>query len=157
MTEVERIADQMQRAFEREAWHGPALMELLGDVDAPTAAAHPVNRAHSIWELVHHLTAWKRAIPRRMRGEAVELHGEDDWPPVEDFSEAAWKRALENLKSAHRELYQATLALPAARLSDPVPNRPHNLRFMLHGMVQHDLYHAGQIALLKKASSTERW
>ncbi|HXZ80916.1 MAG TPA: DinB family protein [Terriglobales bacterium] len=157
MSEVKRIADQMQRAFEREAWHGPSLLELLGDVDAPTAAAHPVNEVHSIWEIVYHLTAWKRAIPVRMRGEAIELRGEQDWPPVEDVGESAWQATLDNLKTAHRGLHEATLALPEARLSDPVPNRPHNIWFMLHGMVQHDLYHAGQIALLKKASSLERW
>ena len=150
-SESSRIADQMKRAFVGEAWHGPALMELLEGVTAATASAHPLAPAHSIWEIGRHITAWKHALRRRMNGEAVELTGEQDWPPVSDVSETSWIETIEELKRAHNELESAVAALDDGRLHDTVPGKDYDLWFMLHGAVQHDLYHAGQIALLKKS------
>lgn len=151
MSEISRISDQLRRAFYGEAWHGPSVMELLKDVAAAQAAAHPVAGAHSIWEIVHHITAWKGAVVRRLQGEAVELKGEQDWPPVKDASQASWQKSLAALEQAHQLLEKMVAALNDERLAGPVPNRDHNVYFMLHGVIQHDLYHAGQIAVLKKA------
>ncbi len=150
MSEIARIADQLHRAFYGEAWHGPSVLELLRQVSAERAAAHPLPSAHSVWEVVNHITAWKRAIPVRLRGTAIELSGEQDWPPVSDASAAAWERALRELETAHAELEAAVRLLPDSRLTDPVAGRDYDVYFMLHGLVQHDLYHAGQIAVLKK-------
>jgi uncharacterized damage-inducible protein DinB len=152
MTEVERIADQIRRAFEGDAWHGPALMELLPAVNSMVANSHPINNAHSVWEIVNHLTAWKRAVLQRMNGQAVELIGEQDWPTVRDDSEEAWQKTLEALQDTQKELYDAVVALPESRLDERVPNRDHTIRYMLVGVAQHELYHAGQIAVLRKAA-----
>jgi len=152
MKEVGQIADQIRRAFEGDAWHGPALMELLPAVNSLVASSHPVNNAHSVWEIVNHLTAWKRAVLQRMNGQAVELIGEQDWPTVRDDSEEAWQKALADLQESQKKLYDAVVALPESRLDEKVPNRDHNLRYMLVGVAQHDLYHAGQIAVLRKAA-----
>ncbi len=73
MTESVRLADQLRRAFEGNAWHGDSLLELLAGVDAKTAAAKPIKDAHSIWELVLHIAAWDDAVRRRTAGEAVNL------------------------------------------------------------------------------------
>jgi uncharacterized damage-inducible protein DinB len=148
--EVSRIADQMRRAYSGDAWHGPSLSELLRGVDAAVAAAHPLHGAHSIWELVLHVTAWKKAVHRRMHGEAIELTGADDWPPVTDTREAAWKRACDALAEAHRELLADVSRFERTRLTETVPGKDYDFYHLLHGAVQHDLYHAGQIALLKK-------
>jgi uncharacterized damage-inducible protein DinB len=151
MNEVERIADQLRRAFEGEAWHGPAVLELLKDVNAAKAAAKPANGGHSIWEIVNHIGAWDGAVRRRIGGEAVELEGDLNFPPVGEASEGAWKKAVQNLKDGHAALIQAVLAMPEHRLLESVPGREHyDYYHMLHGVVQHELYHAGQIALLKK-------
>lgn len=149
-SEVSRIADQMHRAFSGEAWHGPSLSEILHGVDAATAAAHPMHGAHSIWELVLHVAAWKGAVRRRMHGEAIELTGADDWPPVTDPRESAWKAACDALAEAHRALLADASAFDEKRLTETVPGKDYDFYHLLHGAVQHDLYHAGQIALLKK-------
>ncbi|MFB3814833.1 MAG: DinB family protein [Terriglobales bacterium] len=151
MLEISHITDQLQQAFYGEAWHGPALMELLAGVGADIAAAHPLSAGHSIWEIVLHLTAWNRALLRRLDGEAIELRGSEDWPPVPKFSDTEWQQAVRALESSHLNLYEAIAALPPSRLTETVPGKDYNVYFMLQGLVHHYLYHAGQIGLLKKA------
>ncbi len=151
MREIERIADQLRRAVEGNAWHGPALLEILAGVDAQ-AAAHGVPGAHSIWEILHHITAWSRAVVQRLNGEPVQLTGEQDWPPVRESTQAAWLHALEDFRAAQRELQDRINSMSDADLGRPMPGKPYDNWFLLHGLVQHHLYHAGQIALLKKAS-----
>jgi len=151
--EVERIADQLRRAFEGNAWHGPALSEILSDVTSEQAAKKPLCAAHSIWEIVLHIAVWESAVRRRLVGEVIdELPPEEDWPPVKDTSENAWQSILESLKQGNRQLQQAISEFRDERLSEPVPAKGYSMYVMLHGVVQHDLYHAGQIAILKKAS-----
>jgi uncharacterized damage-inducible protein DinB len=150
MNELTRIADQLQRAFYGEAWHGPALMELLRDLDAATASAHRMRGAHNIWEILLHLTAWNLAVRRRLQGEAVELRGEQDWPRVAKFSDLEWQNALRALENSHISLYEAVRDLPESGLAERVPGKDYDVYFMLHGVIQHILYHAGQVALLKK-------
>jgi len=151
LDEIARITDQLKRAFDGEAWHGDSVMEILADVDAKTAAAKPIPGAHSIWEIVNHLSAWEEALRHRVLGEPKELEGEHDWPPVKDSSAAEWKRTVETLRKRHDALMQAVAALPDYKLLAAAPGRDHDYYHMLHGTVQHELYHGGQIAVLKKA------
>ena len=147
------LADQLRRAFEGDAWHGPALLELLADIDAPTAAEHPITNVHSIWELVLHIAAWDDAVNHRIvlgKGLLEDLEDEENFPPVQDTSEAAWKKAIDHAKEAHAQLLKTVQRLPDQRLSEAVPGKPYDIRFMLEGVAQHELYHAGQIAILKK-------
>lgn len=133
-------------------WHGPALADLLGDVSAADAAATPVAAAHSIWELVHHITAWAEIVRLRLAPEyAGEPTPEQDWPPVRDTSADAWRAAVERLKAAHRELAADVAALDDATLLGRATGRDHTVIVMLHGIVEHDAYHGGQIAVLKRA------
>jgi uncharacterized damage-inducible protein DinB len=153
MNETVRLADQIRRAFEGNAWHGDSILELLADVSAKTAAARPIPNAHSIWEILLHIAAWDDAVRRRIGGTAVTLTDEQNFPPVKDTSEAAWRHAIDSVKHGHNELIKAVAAFPDSRLQEQVPGKTqnyHNFFYMFSGIVQHELYHAGQIALLKK-------
>jgi uncharacterized damage-inducible protein DinB len=152
MTEIDRIADQLSRGFDGDAWHGDPLLKILDDVTAEQAAAHPVKDGHSIWEIVNHISAWRPAIVTRLSGKPAELTGNGDWPPVTDNSETAWRNCLSDLRQRHEALMKAVRVFPENKLSENAPNRDHSFYVLLHGMVQHDLYHAGQIAILKKAA-----
>jgi uncharacterized damage-inducible protein DinB len=152
MSEITRIADQLRLAFEGEAWHGPAVLEILADVDARTAAARPIHKAHTIWELTLHVAGWENVIRRRLGGEACSLGDADNFPDVKDTSEAAWRKTVESLKQSHDQLLKAISALPDSRLSDRVPGKNYDVYTMLHGATQHALYHAGQMAVLKRAA-----
>ncbi|HEY7096911.1 MAG TPA: DinB family protein [Terriglobales bacterium] len=149
--EIDRIMVQLTRAFDGEAWHGPAVLELLSDVDAKTAAARPIPGAHTIWELTMHIQGWEGVIRRRLGGEALTLSEDEDFPKIKDTSEAAWQAALEGLRREHKALLDVVSKTEDERLSEKVPGKNYNVYFMLHGAVQHALYHAGQIAVLKKA------
>ncbi len=154
MSEITRIVEQMQLAFQGKAWHGPAVQEALAHLNAKQAAAKPIARAHSIWEIVLHISAWHKFVMRRLAGEeVVAIAEEEDWPPVREASEVAWKNALRELRQQHKNLCEAT-----ARLQEEDLNRlmrgeenEHSVYVLLHGVIQHDLYHAGQIVLLRKA------
>lgn len=153
MSETTRIADQLRRAFSGDAWHGDSLFEILEGVKAAQAAARPIEHAHTIWELALHIAAWDGAVLRRMGGEAVSLSDDQNFPPVRDASEAAWRKTLEHVRQAHDKLVEAVAASPDSLLGKPVPGKQgahYTYYYMLHGAVQHELYHAGQIALLKK-------
>ena len=145
------IADQLRRAFEGDAWHGPALLELLEGMDAATAAARPLPDVHSIWELVLHVSAWDGSASRRLGGETVQLTGTANFPVIPKPTEAAWGRSVADAKHTHDALVKTVAALPESRLRERVPGKKYDFYFMLHGVAQHALYHAGQIAILKKA------
>lgn len=155
MTEIERISDQLKRAFEGEAWHGPAIVEILEGITANQAAARPFKATHSIWELVLHIAAWERACRRRLGGERAQLPDAEDWPEVTHTNEQAWAQAKAALKQAHEELCQAVSELDETRLDLPIMEGMSSVYVTLQGVIQHSLYHAGQIALLKKASSEQ--
>jgi hypothetical protein len=151
-TESALIAEQLRRAFYGDAWHGPAVLELLQDVDAATAAAKPLPAVHCIWELVLHVEAWDGAGLRRLAGEKFQPKGTANFPLVPKLaSEAAWRKAVAHAKRTHDLLVKTVAALPESRLRDRVPGKKYDFYFMLHGIAQHELYHAGQIAILKKA------
>jgi uncharacterized damage-inducible protein DinB len=151
MSEKKRLNDQLKRAFEGKAWHGPSVSEVLAGVTAEQAAAHPIAGAHSIWELALHIQTWERVGRRRIQEFVpIDVSDEEDWPAVTDTSEAAWARTLEDLRSNHQALRAAIRELDEAKLDEIVPGTTYSVYFLLHGVIQHDLYHAGQIALLKK-------
>lgn len=153
MSEIERILDQLKRAFAGNAWHGPSVRELLAGVTAAQAHARPLANAHSIWELVHHLAVWESAGRRRLEGDpaAIDISSPEDWPPADDRSEAAWEQAKAALERGHEALREVISRVPESRLDEPILEGMSTVYVTLHGVIHHDLYHAGQIAMLKKA------
>jgi uncharacterized damage-inducible protein DinB len=151
--EPARIADQLRRAFDGSAWHGPALLELLEDIDAVSAAARPLPNVHSIWELVLHIAVWDEAAIRRLAGEKWQPTGTANFPLMPKPTEAAWRKAISETKRTHDRLVKTVAGLPESRLRDRCPGKRYDFYHLLHGVAQHELYHAGQIAILKKAGA----
>src|SRR5690242_20242116 len=114
--ELCRLEDQVRRAFEGEAWHGPAVLEALADVSSEAAGAHPIPGAHSIWEIVLHLAATYKLVLQRVQGHSLNLTPEQDWPAVDATKSEQWHEALEDLRNLNREVRQAMLSIPAERL-----------------------------------------
>jgi len=150
MNESLRIADQLHRSFFSGAWQGPSVKEALAGIDAASAAMRPLPEAHSIWELTHHLRAWIVEADETIRGKRYEsIKGDRDWPPVTDTSLEAWQRALHSIEQAALSLEDAVRALPPEKLGEG----DKSYYYLLHGIAQHNTYHAGQISLLKKLAS----
>src|SRR3989441_9225093 len=118
MTEIERILDQLKRAYEGNAWHGPSVREALEGVTAKQATKRPLANAHSVWELAHHIAVWENAVRRRLEGDRaqISLASPEDWPPVDDQSERAWEQARAGMDRGHRDLREAFAGGPNPRL-----------------------------------------
>lgn len=149
MSEIERIARLLQQTFEGAPYYGPSVLDTLIGIDADVAIRKPRWSAHSIWQIVAHLTAeldYALAVIRGSAGTWIE--GETTWPDIIDTSEAAWQNAVKDLKRANRALVRAVKQLDDALLDEqPIRVRgPYYL--MLHGTIQHSIFHAGQISLL---------
>jgi aminoglycoside 6'-N-acetyltransferase I len=150
-----RLADHIRRAVGGPMWHGPAVAGVLDGVTATQAAAHPVPGAHSIWELVLHLSVWAEIAGARLRGAALAYPPpEEDWPAPASTAEAAWTAAVERLAAAYDALANQVEALSPDELRATVTGQDHPVWAMLHGVAEHACYHGGQIPLLKRALAT---
>jgi hypothetical protein len=154
MTKSETIIDDLKNIHDGDAWHGPSLKEILTGVNARQAAAKPLANAHSIWEITAHIAGWEDVFKRRLAGQTINEPEEGDFPVSADVSEEAWRRTVTGIDERHRSLVESIAGLTDERLSEVVPGKDYTVEYMLRGLVRHHVYHAGQIALLKKSSET---
>jgi uncharacterized damage-inducible protein DinB len=153
--DIDRIADRLTQTYEGDstgaAWFGPALRPLLRAVSAAEAARRPLPMRHTIWELVLHLAANIDFVLARLDGHELELSAAADWPAVPEGADptAAWTEALAALDSRYDALMMRVRALDDEQLGVPVVGRPYPVYTMLHGIIDHNVYHAGQVALLR--------
>jgi len=148
MRAIERILDQLNRAWGGPSWTGVDIRPLLDDVTDAQARAHPLPTVHSIIELVCHMTATMDLVTYRLAGNPKELTSEEDW---RDVTQLPWADAVEEMENAESRLSDAVARLSVDDLDRIVAGRDYTTYVMVHGVIQHNLYHAGQIAILKKA------
>jgi len=152
--ESQRIADQIARAARGPAWHGPSMRQALSGVAAAEASARPVPGAHTIAEIVAHSAAWIDIVRMRLEGTGGEqVDDAMDWPPVEPVDASTWRTLVAKLDQAVAALESSVSQVDDGRLDDELPGVDDNWTAYasLHGVVQHLLYHAGQVILLRKA------
>ncbi|HEY1601938.1 MAG TPA: DinB family protein [Pirellulales bacterium] len=152
MTTAARMGQLLHKSYFGPAWHGPAVAELLADVSAAQAVAQPAVGTHSIWTLVLHMMAWKDEVRRRLTGPGRKLSPEENWPPIADTSEAAWRQTLERLTASQQALEDAIANLTDEQWAGGAAEDHIDREELLHVIIHHDLYHAGQIAILKTQS-----
>ena len=150
MGERQRILDLLDRAYRANAWHGPALLETLDGVKAPLAAKRPPRAAHSIWELVEHIATWNDVVARRLSGEIPTVSDEMNFPRARKPTPAAWKASLRRLARTHARFRREVARFPIAKLGRKRPRVDQTWNVLIHGQIQHMLYHAGQIAMLRR-------
>ncbi len=149
MTEIARIARLLKQTFEGTPYYGPSVLGALAGVTADVAARKPQWSAHCIWDLVAHLTAeliYARAIIDGTAGPWIA--GTTTWPAITDTSDAAWQKAISDLKKANRALVRAVEQFTDDILDQKPIRVGGPFYLMLHGTMQHNIYHAGQISLL---------
>ena len=153
MSEIHRMAKQLQRTYQGRAFHGPAVEEAVAGVTAKVAASRSSGAAHSIWQIVEHITVWQEAVRRWLQGDPRRPTDAEDWPTIKDTSEAAWQDTLRRAHKANDDLRDVVMALDESRLDEPMLEGMPKVYVALYGIVQHNTYHAGQISLLKKLQS----
>ncbi len=148
-----RTAGQIRRSLFTEGWHGPAIFEVLRDVDAERASTVTPVAKHSIWALVRHMRVWQEVALEALSGKPFPHQDISDrigWEPFEDVSEQAWRLELARFRETGDKLSQRTAALDDKRLDDQVPGRAYDFGHMLLGIASHNTYHCGQIVLLHR-------
>ena len=151
--ELALLLRMVDEGYERKAWHGPNLRGSLRGVGAQEAAWRPGPDRHNIWELTVHVAYWKYANWRRLTGEkrgAFPVEGSNYFPRPESPTEKAWRDDLALLDEQHRRLRAAIEKTPAAKLGRLVPGSRHRTQTLVYGTANHDVYHAGQIQLVKR-------
>ena len=164
------IREHLVTVWAGEPWYGSSSKTILEGVTATEAAAHPLRGAHSIWETTLHMLAWTEEVTSRVRGNKAATPLRGDWPTVTSESTEAWAATTDELRTARYALLEAiehaheedlyTLVPRASEASDtplPVPGTPPVLSTRAtraqtaSGLAEHDVYHLGQIAMLKRA------
>ena len=152
MSEVENIVELLNFSYSGTPWHGPSLTANLDGITAAQAVLRPIANGHCIWELVQHVTAWINEVIKVLDGEAYAvLPPEQDWPAISGDNDAAWKAALGIMDSSQEALVGAVAEMQEDKLWQTLEGREFTYYWLLHGVVQHSAYHAGQIGLLRKA------
>jgi hypothetical protein len=150
-----RIAYQLASTMNGEAWYGASLQDVIAGITAAQALAHPIAHAHSIWELLSHLEAWVQFARAAVNGTPIPpwpaMPEELDWPRVNRTDETAWRHAIDSFFATHLKLVEMIQSFGDERLEATVPGRSYNFYRLFQSVTQHAVYHAGQIAILKKA------
>ena len=157
-----KVGDQMRdlllrmldEAFEKKAWHGPNLKGSLRGITAEEAAWRPGRGRHNIREIAVHAAYWKYAVRRRLLGEkrgSFALKGSNWFERPSTLTEGGWKNDLTLLSAEHRRLREAIITLPLSKLGRT--SGSYTTTALIYGIANHDIYHAGQIQLLKRLLS----
>jgi uncharacterized damage-inducible protein DinB len=153
----DELIDTLTRSFNGDAWHGPALADVLADVTAEEALYRPAQHVHSIWEITLHIAAWAREVAARLRAKAPGEPEGGDWREAEGMDNDAWEEAIQEVFSARDELIAAIreqsedgLAIMIGTNPEPALATGFSRGASVLGVVQHNAYHGGQIAVLKK-------
>jgi uncharacterized damage-inducible protein DinB len=161
-----QLSNHIKRTVTGPMWHGPSLDELLASMSSEQAAARPIIGAHSIWEIVLHVTAWAEIALARLHGQRTgDPAPDEDWPPIPGSdpksgsargpdAAANWQAALERLRESYRALATHTRRLEPSAFDEKVAGADYSVSNLLHGVIEHGTYHGGQIALLKRALET---
>ena len=151
MSEVERIISHVRSIWDGPAWHGPAVWQVIGDLTAADAVRR-IGGAHTMLELVSHMAAWEEAVARGIEtGVAQVAEGDNYGVPA---GADAWEVATARLRKAQLRLLDVISSLSDADLDRTIQGedpQPHKMRFTLYGLVHHDIYHSGQVQILKRA------
>ncbi len=146
---VARLVRELDRSFKGPTWHGPTLYELVRELDASVVVAEPPGGTHRIGEIVGHAAIWKHAVRCRLEAEPWSPASDaENFPSVVDA--ASWQACLKHLEQTHEALVQTVSEQTAETLDRLMPAGEGTAIDQILGVIQHDLYHAGQVSLLLK-------
>ena len=152
MRDTQRILDHYEGVLDGDAWHGDAIWPTLDRISPQQAAARPVPAAHTIWEIVLHMTFWENVGAQRLSGARAGLVEELNFPAMPDPTDESWSKTLDEFRASNERFREALRRLDPAKLDDLSAAGKRTFYGEAHGVIEHHVYHLGQIALLKKAA-----
>jgi hypothetical protein len=156
---VEQLLLMLDRAYDRRSWHGTNLRGSIRGLSPAAAAWRPTPKRHNIWEIAVHAAYWKYTGWRRLTGVprgSFPLQGSNWFTRPTAPTEAAWREDVRLLDDSHRRLRSEVARLSARDLRHVPPGSRVTNGDLLAGLAAHDLYHAGQIQLLKRLQQRDR-
>jgi uncharacterized damage-inducible protein DinB len=150
--EIDYIISTLHSVLDGEPWYGRSVMNLLQEIDAAVVYKKPNENSHSLIELLYHMNTWAEFTLKRLEKveeKDVARFEKLDWREI-DPNEHTWEKGLAQFKVTHDLIIELLGTKDDEFLSVEVDYRDYNFRFLLHGIIQHDIYHIGQIAYLKK-------
>jgi uncharacterized damage-inducible protein DinB len=151
MSELNRILNHYDGVLNGDAWHGDSVWKILQDISAQAAASRPLGGAHTIWELVSHMTFWEGVVTKRLAGERAGLVEELNFPAMPAATDQNWQLTLDDFRASNHTFRKALAKLDPAKLEQLTAAGKRTYYDEAHGIVEHHVYHLGQIAILKKA------
>jgi hypothetical protein len=146
----ELVLTQLKESIFDGGWHGPSLVDVIRGIDVVTALSRPLEDRHSIWEIVQHVIYWIDRVNDVLNGlEHPPMGDPEDWKPVSGES-GTWDCIEKEIVETYERLMNSLLGKEEEMLDEKVPNTDFTYLWMLFGLIHHNLYHAGQIALLKQ-------
>lgn len=153
MDEVKFLRDQIETTFKGDSWHGPNLIRTLEGIDVEQAKKRPLGERHTIWELADHISFWMEEVWKSIRDRSpLNPDKRTDWPEMGTTDEE-WELSVDRMGAAVNMTMDALTEWNDEDLQAKVPGTNYSFKQMLHGMVHHNLYHAGQINVLKKKTN----
>jgi uncharacterized damage-inducible protein DinB len=152
MSDVDRILAHYDQVMHGSAWHGDPVWQVLEGIPAKAAAARPLPDAHAIWEIVMHMIFWEDVVNQRLAGRRAGLIEEKNFPTMPEATEENWRRTLDELRASNQAFRDALSKLDAAKLGELSAAGKRTYYDEAHGIIEHHIYHLGQIALLKRAA-----
>jgi uncharacterized damage-inducible protein DinB len=147
MTALYNIITLLENTFNKEPWHGPSVKSVINGITQQQSLSK-LNNSHSIIELVGHMTSWRTYTAKKLIDDkSFKMTDELNFPSATD-----WQKVLQTLDESQVTLIEAIKKFDEKRLPDIVPSTNHQYSYytLLHGIIHHDLYHTGQIAIVKK-------
>ena len=152
-TEISRIIILLQNTYNGAAWHGHSMMKILNKINAEQAF-HLSEHIHRICELVQHITAWRTFAIKRLQGDKhYEVSQSENWKTFNNKDTAAWEEIKSDLAESQKALVNALNKFSDEMLDDEVDGKAYDYYTLIHGVIQHDLFHLGEIALLAREYS----
>ena len=153
MTQDRRILNQYDRVMNGDAWHGDPIWRILDGISAEKAALRPIVNAHSIWEIVGHMAFWEEVAARRLGGLRAGLEEDRNFSAMPEATEVNWQKTLDQFRASIQAFREGLQKLDPARLNELSAAGKRSFYEEAHGLIEHSVYHAGQIALLAKAAN----
>lgn len=152
-TTATKLQQELEKVLSGRPWYGSSIYEILDKVTFETAYEKPGNGAHNIAEIILHMLSWTEEVIDRMNEKPASLPLSGDWPETGDADEQKWKLWIDDLKLVNVNLIKAIQDFPEEKWNEPIiddrGDRPVvTYQEMIYGFIQHQVYHAGQIAIL---------
>ena len=156
MQESKQIKTALRHLYEGEVWHGPSIKEILVDMTAQDAIKRVTPKSKNIAEYLVHITNWRIfALEKLTGGDSYDiiLNSEADWSVINELSQEGWEEILQNYEEAQTELLEVVDTYTNSKLEATVTGRKYTFYTLLHGVIHHDIYHSGQMMMLKRLTA----